>query len=401
MTAMIPPAPTTESWTTGPQQACRRGVGVFRAPARPFFLVLCLLCCLPGAAGAGVTNGHSGNRPVHVPDTGQTACYDNLRRIECPSPGAPFYGQDAEYRTEPPRCERRTVAGASLIVDLVTGLMWQAQAAEGEHDWSGALDQAAALSLGGFTDWRLPESRELRTIMAFGRPQQEEGKECRFPVPPGNPCFWSITTRKYPALDAQSVCLDGINQVEDTNKAEKRWVRAVRGTPLPGPLFRDNGDGTVSDLSTGLMWQQGESRPMTWEQALSFCEGLDLAGHQDWRLPSIRELQTLIDARLKQPALDTGVFPGCRPEPYWSSTTRSDRPAFAWTMDFATGREYDGGYKIRFYPVRAVRGGHVQHRHPAGETVQPLPPDHEDQRIRPFPRTQENGEHLEPYPLDM
>ncbi len=341
--------------------------------------------------------------PVHVPDTGQNACYDNLHRIACPPPGAPFYGQDAEYLVNPPRCEKKTVAGATLLIDHVTGLTWQLQTAPKPLDWSAALDYTDALALGGFTDWRLPESRELRTIMRFGEPGGKEKKEaCRFPLPAGEPCFWSFTTRKFPALDAQSVCLGAINQVRDTNKDLKRAVRAVRGKPLPGPSFRDNGDGTVTDLSTGLEWQQTEARPMTWQQALAYCERLELAGHRDWRLPSIRELQTLVDPRLQEPALDSKVFPGCRPEPYWSSTTRSDRPAFAWTMDFSTGLEYGGGYKTRLYSVRAVRGGDVQRRQPAVKSLPlPRPAAQPEKKIHPFPRPAGKEELLEPLPLEM
>ncbi len=361
--------------------------------------LLLSLCLLQSAAAGQVTESPW---PVHVPDTGQESCYDNLRRIECPQPGEPFYGQDAEYRAEPPQCEAISVAGATLLADRVTGLTWQAETAPAELDWSAALDYADTLALGGHTDWRLPSIRELRTIMNFGEPDGK-GKEpgCGSGRAAGDPCFWSATTRKFPALDAQSVCLDPINQVRDTDKGRKRAVRAVRGTPLPGPVFRDNGDGSVTDLSTGLTWQQGETRPMTWQQALAFCEGLDLAGHQDWRLPSIRELQTLVDVRRQQPALDSTIFPGCRPEPYWSSTTRSERPAFAWTMDFATGREYDGAYKGRFYPVRAVRGGHVRRRQPETAPVMTPPAGEKEQPLRPFPRERGHDELLEPYPLDM
>ncbi len=371
---------------------------------RPLLLVLLLLLWPPCPAAAGrPADSPDAAWPVHVPDTGQETCYDNQQRIGCPPPGAPFYGQDAEYLVNRPQCEKNVVAGATLFVDQVTGLTWQVRPAPNAMDWSAALDYAGALTLDGKTDWRLPESRELRTIMAFGRMDRKRKTGlCGFVPPAAPPCFWSATTRKYPALNAQDVCLGDINQVRDTNKEDRRWVLAVRGTRLPGPVFRDNNDGTVTDLSTGLVWQQTETRPMTWQQALAYCEGLELAGQRDWRLPSIRELQTLIDPRRQEPALDTRLFPGCRPEPYWSSTTRSDRPAFAWTMDFATGREYDGGYKLRHYPVRAVRGGQVEHRRPVLENGPPHPgPRPGDKTIRPFPRPDRDDEFLEPRPLEM
>ncbi len=403
MTGMTSTARIPDGLRTTPSRQ-DGGIAVLRCRAQALLLGLLLLLFPSGPATAGTPPARpTASWPVHVPDTGQERCYDNLHRITCPPPGAPYYGQDAEYVINPPQCEKKVVGDATLLIDRVTGLTWQVASAESELDWSAALDYTEELTLAGWTDWRLPESRELRTIMTFAHPDREEKtQDCRFPLPAASPCFWSATTRKFPALDAQSVCLGAINQVRDTNKERRLWVRAVRGPRLPGPSFRVNGDGTVTDLSTGLMWQQSETRPMTWQQALAFCEELELAGHGDWRLPSIRELQTLVEAGPGEPAVDEKIFPGCRPEPYWSSTTRSERPAFAWTMDFATGREYDGGYKARLYPVRAVRGGLVIRRRPGVEPRPPHPaPRPGEEEIRPFPRPGREDEFLEPRPLEM
>lgn len=48
----------------------------------------------------------------------------------------------------------------------------------------------------------------------------------------------------------------------------------------------DNGDGTVTDTKTGLMWQKADAGTMNWETAIAYCKKLMLAGHSDWRLPS-------------------------------------------------------------------------------------------------------------------
>ncbi|MBI4687331.1 MAG: DUF1566 domain-containing protein [Nitrospirae bacterium] len=72
--------------------------------------------------------------------------------------------------------------------------------------------------------------------------------------------------------------------------------------------FTDNGNGTVTDNRTGLVWQQGEAGQMMWGSALSYCEGLPLGGKTDWRLPNVKELESLTDdTRYNDPAIDTSV----------------------------------------------------------------------------------------------
>jgi len=94
----------------------------------------------------------------------------------------------------------------------------------------------------------------------------------------------------------------------------------VRGGKKAGG-FMDNDDGTVTDTATGLMWQQGAPSSMTWEAALTYADGLALAGFNDWRLPTITELQSIVDFSRASPAIDTNWFPGTGVSYYWSSTT--------------------------------------------------------------------------------
>jgi hypothetical protein len=127
--------------------------------------------------------------------------------------------------------------------------------------------------------------------------------------------------------------------------------------------FHDNGNGTVSDTSTGLMWQQDTARDewgdydhMTWEEALDYCEVLSLGGHTDWRLPNIKELDSLMDLSRYSPAINTVYFPNTLPDGYWSSTTCAQRPGYTWTLYFSEGLE-DWRNKSGSYCVRAVRDG--------------------------------------------
>ena len=81
-------------------------------------------------------------------------------------------------------------------------------------------------------------------------------------------------------------------------RGEKTFhVLYVRGNPDYGKnRFRDNGDGTISDEATGLTWMQTDSgKGMDWPSALEYAESMEFAGHADWRLPSAKELQSLVD----------------------------------------------------------------------------------------------------------
>ena len=120
--------------------------------------------------------------------------------------------------------------------------------------------------------------------------------------------------------------------------------------------FTDSGDGTVTDENTGLMWQQGEGGSMNWEDAISYCEGLFLAEYVDWRLPNIKELESISDDSLYNPSIDTNFFPNAHSSAYWSSTTHAFLTSNAWGVLF-----YDGGVgyisKSGSSYVRCVRGG--------------------------------------------
>ncbi len=181
---------------------------------------------------------------------------------------------------------------------------------------------------------------------------------------------------------------------------DRRYVRCVRGPRYGLNDFLDNGDGTITDRATGLMWMKRDSgKPMTWRQALAYAANLSHAGYDDWRLPNVKELQTIVDygrapdARFPAPmgpATDP-VFDVTKEESwYWSSTPfietgdacyvafgqafsawkwrgklmnahgagamRSD-PLQGNPADFPNGRGPQGD-QIRIYNyVRCVRGG--------------------------------------------
>jgi len=135
------------------------------------------------------------------------------------------------------------------------------------------------------------------------------------------------------------------------------WVTGAQAA------FVNNGNGTVTDTSTGLMWEQDTARDtqgnydtMTWEEALAYCESRTLGGHTDWRLPTIKELRSLVDYTRYNPAINTTYFPNTVSSRYWSSTTNAGDTDDAWDVDFRNGG--DGwSYRSNGNYVRAVRAG--------------------------------------------
>jgi hypothetical protein len=125
----------------------------------------------------------------------------------------------------------------------------------------------------------------------------------------------------------------------------------------PEDRFVDNGDGTVTDRCTGLVWQQdtgNDGNPLNWFAALEYCENLSFAGHDDWRLPNVRELQSIVDYGRFDQAIDP-VF-GALFSSYWSSTSTAGDPSDACLVTFNNGFVQDG-YKFNTHAVRAVRSG--------------------------------------------
>ena len=121
--------------------------------------------------------------------------------------------------------------------------------------------------------------------------------------------------------------------------------------------FTDNGNGTVTDNGTGLMWQQGERNSrIIWAYALIYCEKSSLGGRTDWRLPNITELESIIDDTKYEPAIDTAYFPNAYADYYWSSTTSASNTNGAWSVEFGDNYVYYGSKSYGSY-VRCVRGG--------------------------------------------
>jgi hypothetical protein len=169
----------------------------------------------------------------------------------------------------------------------------------------------------------------------------------------------------------------GQNTCSKFDPDQSRWVEVVcteatcfgqdgfyfQGCP-PDGRFVDNNDGTVTDNCTGLMWQKDTADvsdlfadTLNWCDALVYCEDLSFAGHNDWRLPNVRELQSIVDYGRANQAIDP-VFTAL-PEFYWSSSSYVDTHDDAWGIGFHVGyvgiRPKEGDADFSFNYVRAVR----------------------------------------------
>jgi hypothetical protein len=312
-----------------------------------------------------------------VPDTGQTTCYDTATEIPCPLPGQPFYGQDAQYpgvarsytKLDQEAMELPDSAASwSMVRDNVTGLIWECKTNDDsihDTDENGTWDWAHATFIpvinqeffGGFDDWRLPSIKELSYLVNRGRVNPAMNAEV-FP----NIALYYWTSTPAPVCSTGAV---GPYYVQTQHGYEYNFIKdgggamAVRReTGDTENAFIDNGDGTVTDMTTGLMWQQdGPCEMLDWEESLAYCENLEFAGYTNWRLPNIHELQSIADYTRCDPSIDTFYFPAAASGAYISSTTIVNKPGNAWTVLFDDGSIdfYFGGSKTKPYHVRAVR----------------------------------------------
>jgi hypothetical protein len=252
----------------------------------------------------------------------QQDCYDASESVAlsaCPSEGSPFYGQDAQGPSTPPSYSNN---GDGTVTDHVTGLMWL-QNAGSKVSYADGIANVDSVSTGGHTDWRVPTIKELFSLIEFSGTDPDPMGTSTMNLKPfiddsvfefhyGNTSVgdriidsqW-ITTNIYVdhVMGGQS-CFFGVNFADGRIKcyplvsmSAGYYAVYVRGNPDYGTnAFSDNGDGTVIDSATGRMWmQQDAGVAKNWEQALSYCENFEIAGHSDWRLPQAKELQSLID----------------------------------------------------------------------------------------------------------
>lgn len=304
-----------------------------------------------------------------LPDTGQETSYTTTP------------GEDADYKINPPFF---IINPDGTATDTVTGLMWQ-RVDGPEMTVEKARIYCDTLTLGGYTDWRLPLLRESYSILNHQKTNQALDATI-FPKSAAE--YWWSAERQI--NDSNRIWVTNAGggagnhlKTETISAGGTRHihVRAVRYTQQPQVLssrFQDNGDGTATDMLTGLTWLKAlQADTLSWEQALWLADSSTAAGKSDWRLPNIKELQSVSDQGLVLPCISNKLLSFVGNRKFWSSTTLPNQNTKAWYLDTRFGiTTYDP--KIRRNDVLLVRGNNTTST--AVVTLQPA-----DVRVWPNP----------------
>ncbi len=336
--------------------------------------------------------------------------------------------------------------GDGTITDFSTGLMWMKNDSVTTMNWSAALDYAENIDFATYTDWRLPNAKELQSIVDYTHAPDATNPTLRGPalnitifnLSEEESWFWTGTTH-LEAAAAVYICFgiaSAYNATADDFSMNAHGAGAQRSDPKSGDpadypvgkgpqgdqiriynyaravrnatedatnyvivdtgqnlfygegsqvitppasnetyygqdanytkvlhAYQDNGNGTVTDSNTGLMWQKApSSERYDWTEAMSYAENLIFAGYNDWRLPTIKELYSLINFNgnmlTHTPYIDTDYFDfeygdtstGAREidVQYWSSNKYVGKVMYgsegAFGVNFADGRIKCYGY---------------------------------------------------------
>lgn len=235
------------------------------------------------------------------------------------------------------------------VTDNVTALIWQRRVDAGSFEWSDARQYCACLAIDGSSGFRLPSRIELLSLADWTLVHPAIDSAA-FPDTPSE-AFWSASVLENGDPDlAWHVDFDS-SHTSYTDKTYTHRVRCVHGGESPAPERYQIANDSVFDTQTELTWQQtSDSDAYAWADAATHCAALSGSG---WRVPSIGELQTLVD-ETTNPAVASSAFPMTPSEYFWSSSLVADEPARAWDTFFANGSTYSFAITSPRY-VRCVR----------------------------------------------
>ena len=346
-------------------------------------MAVCLISVILVTIRIGHTQG-----TIELPRTGQTTAY--------------YPGDDGDLQTGVPWPEPRFIDhGDGTITDSLTGLMWtkDANLPRVSRSWDETIRFVADMNAGflsnyGHSDWRLPNIVELESLVDSDEDFTTWLESQGFQNVTND--YWSSNTNPYDSLLVVVLYYSGVG---GSGRNGSRYVWPVRGETTgharvwktgqtisyaagddgdlrkgviwPDPRFRNNGDGTVTDKLTGLIWLQDTNcfGSLPWEEGLSGIGDFNVnpvlyscqnytATNNDWRLPNRKELRSLIDYSKYNPPLTEGhpfINMG-EQSAYWSSTSNYfGNPYFVHVL----GNGDVGDIFVSFLPIWPVRGGTI------------------------------------------
>jgi hypothetical protein len=305
----------------------------------------------------------------HLLETDQIECYaQEGQAIPCQSSG-----QDASFeKIHLPSRGQRFRLSSHAVADELTGAVWNRDANPAEYPltWNEAMAFIADMRANqahGHNNWQLPSRDLLFSLISHQNVN---------PALPGDHPFDNVFPGYYWSADS---CRRLPDQAWYVHLGGGRVHRGMKhGSYMVWPISLDNqksvdpgtsgkarftivDNALVHDAHTGLIWSKDADltgHPLTWQEALSMVHTLNrkqFGGCRDWRLPNIRELESLVDLGAHSPALTTGhPFVNVQ-DAYWSSTTSVYEPRYAWTLysrDGIVGVGFKPGDEFFLWPVR-------------------------------------------------
>jgi len=301
-----------------------------------------------------VVNQAPSNGAYAIVDTSQTNCYNDTVVIPAPAPGQPYYGQDGEIAGKQPAYHDN---GDGTVSDLDTGLMWVQARGTQQVTWAAAVSNATVCRVGGYSDWRIPAIKELYSLVKFTGANGIGFTNAAGYVPfidtnvfgfayggtstnIGSRVIdaqdWSANAYVSTVMGSQAAAF-GFNFTDGRLKgyppANSNYVRYIRGNAsYDVNNFMINGDGTISDKATWLMWSRDDSGiGMNWSNALAWVQAQNASnylGHNDWRLPNAKELHSIVDyTRSPDTTASAAINPifNCT-----AITNEASQPDFPW-----------------------------------------------------------------------
>jgi len=235
--------------------------------------------------------------------------------------------------------------------DRITGLQWQRAHTE-KRTWQHALDTCAALSLEGYDDWRLPSRIEL--VSSIDDTRQPTTDHAAFAATAVD-YFWASSIVSFDTTLAYSVYFGAGLTAYGRRSEPTAHVRCVRGgSPGVVPRYTISAN-EVTDRNTRLVWQrQVASEPLSFATANILCDESTQGGHADWRLPTLKEIQTIVEERFATPMIDPAVFPDTPSGRYWTSSAANQGATNAVYFDAGDGQTEHAAFDEPLF-VRCVR----------------------------------------------